>query len=341
MTLPRHQTRVSGSSSVMRVCPCMAETMIRTDAGDIWADDSGGDLPPLFVLHPGIGDSRIWNPIMPALLTTYRVIRFDARSFGKSPVPSRDFSLLGDAVKVMDHFGVQRAAVVGSSIGGSTALSLALDEPTRVSALVIALPRRIRLRVAGRVARGRRIRRGGEARRRRRGRGMGGQNLGRGRLDARSRRTTALGGDRLVAAISHTAITGVDAQTGMLLGCHQGEMAVLFTTLETHTAITACINGTDARIEIDGDFLAPARFRLIDRDGQIDVYDIPHEGRGLRHQVTEVGRCLRAGLTESPVLPPSETQSIMETLDEIRRQIGLSYPTDGFVDFLAPSAPTR
>lgn len=120
--------------------PRMAEIMIPTDAGDIWADDSGGDLPPLFMLHPGIGDSRIWNPIMPALLTTYRVIRFDARSFGKSPVPSGDFSLLGDAVKVMDHFGVQRAAVVGSSIGGSTALSLALDEPARVSALVLLCP---------------------------------------------------------------------------------------------------------------------------------------------------------------------------------------------------------
>ena len=39
-----------------------------------------------------------------------------------------------------------------------------------------------------------------------------------------------------------------------------------------------------------------------------------------------IGRCLREGLTESPVLPLDETVSIMETLDEVRRQIGLTYP---------------
>jgi hypothetical protein len=40
----------------------------------------------------------------------------------------------------------------------------------------------------------------------------------------------------------------------------------------------------------------------------------------------EVARCLREGLRESPVMPLAETVTIMETLDEIRRQIGLVYP---------------
>ena len=52
---------------------------------------------------------------------------------------------------------------------------------------------------------------------------------------------------------------------------------------------------------------------------------MPHVGNGLRHQAAEVGRCLREGLTESPVLTLDETVSIMETMDEIRRQIGLDY----------------
>jgi hypothetical protein len=46
----------------------------------------------------------------------------------------------------------------------------------------------------------------------------------------------------------------------------------------------------------------------------------------MQHQAVEVHRCLRAGLRESPVLPLSETLSIMQTMDEIRRQIGLTYP---------------
>jgi hypothetical protein len=48
----------------------------------------------------------------------------------------------------------------------------------------------------------------------------------------------------------------------------------------------------------------------------------------LRHQAATVGRCLRAGLTESEALPLDESIANMETLDEIRRQIGLVYPSE-------------
>ena len=41
--------------------------MIAVDGGEVWADDSGGDGPPLVLLHPGVGDSRIWEPVLPAL----------------------------------------------------------------------------------------------------------------------------------------------------------------------------------------------------------------------------------------------------------------------------------
>ena len=45
----------------------------------------------------------------------------------------------------------------------------------------------------------------------------------------------------------------------------------------------------------------------------------------MEHEAIEVGRCLRAGLTESPLMPLDETLAVMATLDEIRRQIGLDY----------------
>ncbi|MBC7639816.1 MAG: gfo/Idh/MocA family oxidoreductase, partial [Rhodoferax sp.] len=47
---------------------------------------------------------------------------------------------------------------------------------------------------------------------------------------------------------------------------------------------------------------------------------------GLRHEAAEVVRCLRAGLLESPVMPADETVAIMATMDEVRAQIGLTYP---------------
>jgi 3-oxoadipate enol-lactonase len=118
----------------------MTSTMVTVDGGEVWTDDSGGDGPPLVLLHPGVGDSRIWNPVLPALTAKYRVIRYDARGFGQSPAPAVKFSLLRDLVAVLDHYGVQRAAFIGCSQGGGSELGLVLDQPERVSALVLLCP---------------------------------------------------------------------------------------------------------------------------------------------------------------------------------------------------------
>jgi 3-oxoadipate enol-lactonase len=118
----------------------MTSTMVAVDDGTVWADDSGGDGPPLVLLHPGVGDSRIWDPVLGALTAKYRVIRYDARGFGQSPAPSVKFSLLRDLVAVLDHYGVRRAAFVGCSQGGASSLGLAVAQPERVSALVLLCP---------------------------------------------------------------------------------------------------------------------------------------------------------------------------------------------------------
>jgi pimeloyl-ACP methyl ester carboxylesterase len=114
--------------------------MVTVDGGTVWAEDSGGDGPPLVLLHPGVGDSRIWDPVLAALTAKYRVIRYDARGFGQSPAPSVKFSLLRDLVTVLDHYDVQRAAFVGCSQGGASSLGLALAQPERVSALTLLCP---------------------------------------------------------------------------------------------------------------------------------------------------------------------------------------------------------
>ncbi|HEX8404008.1 MAG TPA: gfo/Idh/MocA family oxidoreductase, partial [Duganella sp.] len=55
---------------------------------------------------------------------------------------------------------------------------------------------------------------------------------------------------------------------------------------------------------------------------------LPRSGNGYTHEAQEVGRCIRAGLIESPVMPHAETLNIMGTLDDIRAQIGLRYSAD-------------
>lgn len=136
-----------------------------------------------------------------------------------------------------------------------------------------------------------------------------------------------LGAPTSITAVSDPAFTGVDATTSMVLRYPGGAHAVLTTTLAAAAANRAAVNGTEARIEIDGWFYQPTSFRVLDRAGrELSRYAEPDPGRGMQHQAAEVGRCLRAGRTESPVLPLDETLAIMQTMDEIRRQIGLDYP---------------
>ena len=114
--------------------------MVAVDGGEVWTDDSAGGGPPVVLLHPGIGDSRIWDPVLPALTASRRIIRYDARGFGRSAAPTVKFSLLADLITVLDHLGLDRVAIVGCSQGGGSALSLALEHPARVSALVLLCP---------------------------------------------------------------------------------------------------------------------------------------------------------------------------------------------------------
>ncbi|WP_308312449.1 alpha/beta fold hydrolase [Streptomyces sp. ISL-11] len=108
--------------------------------GELWAEDTGGDGLPLVLLHPGITDSRIWDPVMSRLTARHRVIRYDSRGFGRSPVATAPFSLVEDLTAVLDHLELSRAALVGSSMGGATALNLAVEAPGRVAALGLLCP---------------------------------------------------------------------------------------------------------------------------------------------------------------------------------------------------------
>jgi predicted dehydrogenase len=126
-----------------------------------------------------------------------------------------------------------------------------------------------------------------------------------------------LGAPERVAAMATPAFTGVDAQMSMLFGYPGGAQALLGCTLSAVSPTTASIVGTDARIEIEGPFYAPASFTLIPREGDRARFEYVDEGLGLRHEADEVARLLAAGETESTLMPLDETVSIMATMDEV------------------------
>ena len=130
-----------------------------------------------------------------------------------------------------------------------------------------------------------------------------------------------------ITGVADLSDGGVDVTTSIILRHPSGAHAVLNTTMLAGTPNGACVTGTRGRIEIEPEFFRPSSFSIVDTATKTrELVTVPHLGNGLRHQAAEVGRCLRAGLTESPILPLAQTISVMETIDEVGRQIGLHYP---------------
>ena len=99
---------------------------------------AAGEGPPLLLLH-GVGDNALdWQWVMPALASTYRIYAPDLPGSGDSANPRSDYSpayFTRFVAAFLDALEVERAAVVGNSLGGLVGLRLALAEPARVAAL--------------------------------------------------------------------------------------------------------------------------------------------------------------------------------------------------------------
>lgn len=121
--------------------------------------------------------------------------------------------------------------------------------------------------------------------------------------------------------------TGVDEQSAFILGYEGGEMAVLYTAVRTSTPVETRILGTDGRILIHSPFFKAEKVSLQAGDRNEEV-ELPLEGNGYNYQAVEVMNCLRAGKTESDVMPLDETVALMEVMDNIRAQWGLKYPME-------------
>lgn len=101
---------------------------------DFHIEDEGSGPAVLFI-HAGVADSRMWRHQMG--IDGYRTVAFDKRGYGRTPWSPGDYSDTDDAVAVLDQLGIDSAIIVGCSMGGSTALDLAIHHPERVDGLVL------------------------------------------------------------------------------------------------------------------------------------------------------------------------------------------------------------
>lgn len=110
-------------------------------AVEVSAHVTGRTDAPVVVLSNSLGSThRMWDAQLPALEQRFQVVRYDTRGHGDSPVPVGPYTiddLADDLVGVLDRFDIASAHVVGLSLGGLTAMRVAIRNPERVDALAL------------------------------------------------------------------------------------------------------------------------------------------------------------------------------------------------------------
>jgi 3-oxoadipate enol-lactonase len=92
------------------------------------------------LIHAGIADSRMWGPQLRSFAPRHRVIAPDLPGFGETPLEADVVDYRAFTRRALDEAGMERAALVGTSLGARIAVELALESPERVSALVLVGP---------------------------------------------------------------------------------------------------------------------------------------------------------------------------------------------------------
>jgi len=126
--------------------------------------------------------------------------------------------------------------------------------------------------------------------------------------------------------LAHLGETGVDEQASIILEHEGGRLANLSIGIRTATPQEATIMGTEGYVKIHAPWWRPMSM-TVSRPGEEDeTIEAPVSGNGFNYEAAEVIRCLRAGQTESDIMPLDETISVMRTMDGIRDAWGLRYP---------------
>jgi 3-oxoadipate enol-lactonase len=114
--------------------------IVRSDNADIYYEEAGSGDAILFA-HGAGGNAAIWFEQVAAFADRYRCITFDHRVFARSPADPETIStpqFCADALAVLDALAIDRAHLVGQSMGGFTCLRLLLDHPDRVASLTLS-----------------------------------------------------------------------------------------------------------------------------------------------------------------------------------------------------------
>lgn len=142
---------------------------------------------------------------------------------------------------------------------------------------------------------------------------------------------TVLGVPDHISATAVLTPTTVDEEIGITLTYQNQRIAHLDASLRSRTPVDAYIHGSKGYIYIPGPWHKPV-FHVVVYDNASSTetkHSIPSEGLGYKYEAEKVMEYLEAGLLESPIASWQFSMDLVETMDEIRKQVGVSFPLDG------------
>jgi predicted dehydrogenase len=140
-----------------------------------------------------------------------------------------------------------------------------------------------------------------------------------------------LGTPQGVSVVGGYVPSGVEGTTTLLLGWEDGRSAALTTSLSSPMPGNARIFGTEGWLELPPRFHHPTRLVLHREGAEPEEETHPPSGGGYSHELIEVTSCVRAGETESRVMPLDDTLDVMAVLEQAALQLGLSWSEDASV----------
>jgi 3-oxoadipate enol-lactonase len=136
--------RAAGALALLCACVAAAGAQTRDGGASGLAEVNGTKLyyesrgkgPAVVLIHGGLNDSRLWEEQMKPLSKHFRVVRYDMRGFGRSNAERVEFSPTADLRALLNFLKIERATLVGLSLGGIVAADFALEHPEQVERLV-------------------------------------------------------------------------------------------------------------------------------------------------------------------------------------------------------------
>jgi 3-oxoadipate enol-lactonase len=121
--------------------PPVSPGFAEIEGAQLYYEITGSGVPVVFI-HGNLGDRRHWDQQFPALGSDFRIMRYDARGYGRSSMPAEDvpYADNDDLAALLDSIGVDRAHVVGWSMGSAIAIDFAVHYPERARSVIAIGP---------------------------------------------------------------------------------------------------------------------------------------------------------------------------------------------------------